>query len=80
MIVCMLLGKTTEVWQLLNELQALVDSHALKFQGGEAREWALVISDITAFLRVRRLLCMHVAHACRACMLCMHVGRTGGRW
>lgn len=53
MTVCMLLGKSTQVWQLLNELQALIDFHAIKFQGAEAKEWRLVIAAITAFVQVR---------------------------
>ena len=52
MIVCLLLNMQRDVWQFMNELQALTQTHSMKFQEAEATEWSIVVSEIVAFLKV----------------------------
>ncbi len=39
-----------EVWQLLQEFQALISSYIMKFAPPDAQEWRSVIQEITNFL------------------------------
>lgn len=39
-----------EVWQLLQEFQALISSYIMKYQPPDAQEWRSVIQEVTNFL------------------------------
>lgn len=52
-MVCLLLGKREEVWQLLQELQALQSSYSMAFRLPDAQEWRLMADEITSFMQVR---------------------------
>lgn len=39
-----------EVWQLVQEFQALISSYILKYQPPDAQEWRSVIQEVTNFL------------------------------
>lgn len=49
-IVCLLLNKKEEAWNLVQEFQALVSTFAMKFSPQEAQEWQLVVHSVTSFL------------------------------
>jgi hypothetical protein len=49
-IICLLLNRREEVWQLLQEFQALISSYTMKFSPPDAGEWRAVISEVTTFL------------------------------
>ncbi|KAI8464968.1 MAG: protein SCAI [Monoraphidium minutum] len=49
-IVCLLLNRREEVWQLLQEFQALTSSYVIKYAPPDAAEWRAVIAEVTAFL------------------------------
>ncbi|GAX76428.1 hypothetical protein CEUSTIGMA_g3873.t1 [Chlamydomonas eustigma] len=49
-IVCLLLNKKEEAWNLVQEFQALVTTLAMSFSPQEAHDWQLVVQEVTAFL------------------------------
>lgn len=49
-IICLLLNRREEVWQLLQEFQALISSYIMKYQPPDAAEWRSVIQEVTNFL------------------------------
>ncbi|WIA13478.1 hypothetical protein OEZ85_007056 [Tetradesmus obliquus] len=49
-IICLLLNRREEVWQLLQEFQALISSYIMKYNPPDAQEWRSVIQEVTNFL------------------------------
>ncbi|KAI8476092.1 MAG: protein SCAI [Monoraphidium minutum] len=49
-IICLLLNRREEVWQLLQEFQALISSYVMKYAPPDAAEWRAVIAEVTGFL------------------------------
>lgn len=49
-IICLLLNRREEVWQLLQEFQALISSYIMKYSPPDAAEWRSVIQEVTNFL------------------------------
>ena len=49
-IICLLLNRREEVWQLLQEFQALISSYVMKYSPPDAAEWRAVIQEVTTFL------------------------------
>ena len=49
-IICLLLNRREEVWQLLQEFQALISSYVMRYSPPDAAEWRAVIQEVTTFL------------------------------
>ena len=49
-IICLLLNRRDEVWQLLQEFQALISAYVMKYKPPDSAEWRGVINEITVFL------------------------------
>lgn len=45
-IICLLLNRREEVWQLLQEFQALISSYIMKYSPPDAAEWRSVIAEV----------------------------------